>query len=590
MIHAHRPRVLFCSNAYPPRFIGGAELIVEKHARMLRRLGYEAAVFAGEGQEAWGPHHALRRDHYNDVPVWRIQLNHEDFANTGVNFVNRPVEQRFEEVLDDFRPTVVHCHNLIGLSVQLLHLAKRRGLRTGLTLHDHWMYCPRNTLVTPEGDSCDPRYPCGCQAALSGPGECTLPIFLRTGMMRTIAEQVDFFHFPSVYLRDIHMLWGLPADKCHAIPNGIELDRFAQVRREPSPNRVRLTFVGYMGHHKGVELLVEAFAGTPENDRLFLNLVGNGELRKPLTERVKELGIAGRVKFWKKVPNERICEVYTQTDCLVLPSLWPENHPVSINEALAGGIPVIASNSGGIPELVTHCKTGYLFEQGDQAELQRIFSHVARNPDCLDVLSENARRDSQRLSLNRSVSRMLDLYSSQSASSGTSCSASAGDPRPGAVGRDARPPGASVASRRVQASVTVACVGKRFDLTVLRTIREIEAGLLRSVIRMLWLDWLHKAQWDEIDVFWVVDSNAPLPAVSEMRKDAVLLVPESHRQATATQGTRCVVLSDDNSRTYSTIEAIVTQAAARGWHFTKAEEPPHTPLKAKHRHPSLSLL
>ncbi len=530
MIRASQPRVLFCSNAYPPKFIGGAELIVEKHARELRSLGYEAAVFAGEGQEAWGPHHAIRQDAWNDVPVWRVQLNHEDFANTGVNFINRPVEDRFEEVLDTFQPTVVHCHNLIGLSVQLLHQAKRRGLRTGLTLHDHWMYCPRNTLVTPDGDLCDPRCNCQCQTHLSDHGGREIPMFLRAGMMRKIAEEADFFHFPSSYLRDIHVLWGLPGEKCWAIPNGIELDRFAQIRRDESSKRIRLTFVGYMGQHKGVEMLVDALAATPENDRLFLNLVGNGELRKPLTERVEELGIADRVKFWKQVPNEKICEVYEQTDCLVLPSLWPENHPVSINEALACGIPVIASNSGGIPELVSHCKTGYLFEQGNQAELQRIFSHVARNPDCLGVLSENARRDSQRLSLQRSVSRMLDLYVPKPPL--------AADANHGATdrGQPSWLAGASSDSSPPRRCLTVACVGNRFDPAAVRVVEELESSPLRSVVRMLWRDWMYESQWDDIDILWVIDLHGALPSLEDMREDAIALVPEDHERLASLAG------------------------------------------------------
>ena len=530
MIRATHPRVLFCSNAYPPRFIGGAELIVEKHARLLRSMGYEAAVFAGEGQEAWGPHHAIRQDLWNDVPVWRIQLNHEDFANTGVNFVNRPVEERFEQVLDEFCPTVVHCHNLIGLSVQLLHLAKRRGLRTGLTLHDHWMYCPRNTLVTAEGDPCDPRCNCRCQSAISAKDGCDIPIYLRAGMMRKISEEVDFFHFPSSYLRDIHILWGLPTDKCWAIPNGIEIERFSKVGRSEPSDHVRLTFVGYMGHHKGVELLVEALAATPESDRLHLNLVGNGELRKPLTERVKELGIANRVKFWKQVPNERICEVYEQTDCLVLPSLWPENHPVSINEALACGIPVIASNSGGIPELVTHCKTGYLFEQGSQGELQRIFSHIARHPDCLGVLSENARQASERLSLRRSVSRMLDLYASNSSS--PKCLDSAADMTPGPLDHDwqNRLTEISRKSSPTERSLTVACIGNRFDPAALRVVEELEASPLRSVVRLLWRDWMYGSQWDDVDILWVIDSCVPLPSLADLHEDMTVLVPEDHNQ------------------------------------------------------------
>lgn len=526
-------RVLFCSNAYPPRFIGGAELIAEKYANALRGMGYEAAVFAGDGQGAWGLHYAMRREDWKDIPVWRVQLGCQDFANTGVNFVNRPVEERFEEVLDAFRPTVVHCHNLIGLSVQLLHLAKRRGLRTGLTLHDHWMYCPRNTLMTPDGQLCHPRSVCTCQKTLSYEGDRELPVFLRDGMMRTIVRDIDFFHFPSSYLHGSYLRWGLPPQKCRVIPYGIELDRFASIQRRREPDRVRLTFAGYVGHHKGIDLLVDAFAATPENPRLYLNIVGTGELRKPLTVRVKQMGIADRVKFWDKVPNDRIGEVYEQTDCLVLPSVWPENHPVSINEAFACGIPVIASNSGGIPEMVTHCRTGYLFEQGNRAELQQLLSHVARNPDCLDLLSENARRESQRFSIRRTILQVLDLYRPDTTA---------------AHGEEGRfEPSIPVASRShyrlmtpcaegnsppahsEPSCVTILCIGDHFHRNCAEVVKRLECGPFRSRVRLLWSDWIYESQNDGIDVFWVLDRDSFSSAWP--RDGALLLLPEDHRLA-----------------------------------------------------------
>lgn len=524
------PKILYCCNAYPPKFIGGAELIVEKHARALRAMGYEAAVFAGEGQETFGQHYAIRKDDWNQVPVWRIQLGCEDYVNTTVNFINRPVEQRFEEILDEFRPTVVHCHNLIGLSVQLLHLAKRRGLRTGLTLHDHWMYCPHNTLVAPNGNVCDPRINCECHTAFSYKGRCDLPAQFRAGMMRHIAGNVDFFHFPSDYLRGIHMLWGaLPGEKCWAIPNGIELERFAGVQRRRDPDRVRLTFIGYLGEHKGIQLLVEALAGTPENSKLFLNIVGDGGLRKPLAERVKELGIADRVRFWNKVPNERICEVYEQTDCLVLPSLWPENHPVSINEAIACGIPVIASNSGGIPELVSHCKTGYLFEQGNRAALEQVLSHVARNPDCLDVLSENTRQASGRLSLGRTMRRMLELYQ-------------ADEPTPGDC--------------PVHRPMTVACIGSRSDAVVDSVAKQIEASPMKSDVHLLWADWLYDSQLPDVDLFWCLDGTLPLPKGVASRDDAFWLVPQNYRQVNTLADGRAFVCRGE-SDALAVIETLV---------------------------------
>ncbi len=557
---AKSPRVLFCSNAYPPKFIGGAELIVEKHARALRSQGYEAAVFAGEGQQTFGPRYALRQDEWNDVPVWRVQLGYEDFANTGVNFVNRPVEERFEEVLDAFRPDVVHCHNLIGLSVQLLHLARRRALRTGLTLHDHWMYCPRNTLVTPEGEACDPRRVCSCQKTLCDGQQHEIPIFLRAGMMREIAAEVDFFHFPSNYLRRVYTAWGLPPEKCWVIPNGMELERFQQIPHRPASPPVHLTFVGYLGQHKGVELLAETFAATPENERLHLNIVGDGELRRPLAARVEDLGIADRVTFWNKVPNERMGEVYAQTDCLVLPSLWPENHPVSINEALACGIPVIASNSGGIPELVSHCQTGYLFEQGNPGELQQILSHVARHPDCLAVLSENARRDAQRLSLHRTIRRMLDLYRGQPGSANNANGESAAM-LPCDSGVLRKPAGGCEANRSdTPGCVTVACVGDQFDDTALEALRQLESGPLRSRVRLLWSDWLYDSQWDQVDMVWMLGGDRLVPPIVESTGDTPLLLPNNHAQASILTHDRPGFLYRNADDVCAAIESLLGEA------------------------------
>lgn len=576
MIRENYPRVLFCSNAYSPRFIGGAELIAEKYAGALRGMGYEAAVFAGDGQKVWGPHYSMQREDWNEVPVWRVQLDATDFANTGVNFVNRQVENRFEELLDAYRPTVVHCHNLIGLSVQLLHLAKRRGLRTGLTLHDHWMYCPRNTLMTPAGQLCSPRCACTCQSNLSVAGERELPILLRDGMMRTIVQDVDFFHFPSSYLHSVYLHWGLPPEKCRVIPYGIEIERFAKIQRRRDADRVRLTFAGYVGHHKGIELLVNAFIGTAEHPNLYLNVVGDGDLRKPLEARIREMKLADRVKFWKKIPNERMDEIYEQTDCLVLPSVWPENHPVSINEALACGIPVIGSDSGGIPEMVTHCKTGYLFQQGNQGELQQILAHVARNPDCLDVLSKNARKDVQRYSLRRTIHRVIELYDPQNTpSAGTgsgqidSTRSVGGSPHADShISRSVDPirrpsrngEQSSTGPDTTRRSVTVACIGDQFDQIAKSVVERLESGHFRFVVRVLLSDWIHDSQFDKVDLFWVLDGKSPIPSFVESRQDACLLIPEDHCQAAILTSSKQTSLYRDEKAAFAVIEALAIRA------------------------------
>ena len=480
-------RVLFCCNAYPPHFIGGAELIVEKWARALRREQVDAAVFAAESQTHRGAHYSLHRDEWNEVPVWRVQTNAQDCLTANASFVNPHVEARFEEVLDEFQPDVVHAHNLVGLSVQLLHLAHRRGLRTGLTLHDHWMFCVRNTLTRPDGTRCDPLAPCDCQTTLTDLHlGSRLPIDFRSGLIALVADEVDFFHFPSRYLCDMHVRWGLPRNRCHVIPNGIETERFDRVRRTPRPAGVRFAFIGHLGAHKGVRELVEAFACVPSTTGASLDFVGDGDLRSVLEQAAAAAGIGDRVRFRGKIGNDEIENVYRDVDCLVLPSQWPENHPVSINEAIACGIAVVATAAGGVPELVRHGDNGLLVPIGDTRALAQTLEMLARNPERVDSMGAVARRARGCLALDRAIDRLRRLYE-----------------------EPARPTDAISRGR----PVTVAIVGRQLAPDQENVCRALTTGDLRSAIRLVQFDWLRDTQRTHAEVLWLLRDDTSLDEV-----------------------------------------------------------------------------
>ena len=80
-------------------------------------------------------------------------------------------------------------------------------------------------------------------------------------------------------------------------------------------------------------------------------------------------GLAHIVRFTGKIGNEQIDGILQNTDVLILPSVWPENQPVTILEAMASGMPVIGSRIGGIPELIDDGVTGYLFNPSDATDL-----------------------------------------------------------------------------------------------------------------------------------------------------------------------------------------------------------------------------
>jgi glycosyltransferase involved in cell wall biosynthesis len=92
-------------------------------------------------------------------------------------------------------------------------------------------------------------------------------------------------------------------------------------------------------------------------------------MRVYLEQSVRALGLQDSIQLCGKLENTRVHEVFAETDVLLLPSVWPENQPVSITEAMAASIPTIASRIGGIPELVADGVTGRLVEPGNAKDL-----------------------------------------------------------------------------------------------------------------------------------------------------------------------------------------------------------------------------
>ena len=112
--------------SYPPNFIGGAELIAHSQAKELKRTGFDVTIFTGDILDI-GKRHSLRREEYEGLPVYRVRLTAEDYDPKFLNFTHKEVEEHFRTILKKISPDIVHFHNLIGLSVGLIHLAKKQG-------------------------------------------------------------------------------------------------------------------------------------------------------------------------------------------------------------------------------------------------------------------------------------------------------------------------------------------------------------------------------------------------------------------------------------------------------------------------------
>ena len=157
------------------------------------------------------------------------------------------------------------------------------------------------------------------------------------------------------------------ADRILRIPNPISFD---EPRPEPVKDLVKWIYLGTLGEHKGVNWLLEAFAQChAEDPTLTLTLAGEGPLRRPLTERIAELGLGEAVELLGSIPHERALELMRSHDLLVHPSRY-ETFGMTIVEGLAAGLPVLVTRCGGPQKILAGIEdaAGELIDVEENAE------------------------------------------------------------------------------------------------------------------------------------------------------------------------------------------------------------------------------
>lgn len=484
-------KILICSNVYPPKFIGGAELIAHQQAIMLKRAGHDVEVFCGDIREGY-PQHSLRTDELDGLTVHRNRLTGEDFKIGLLSFNHPQIEKNFQEIIARFKPDVVHGHNLIGLSTRILQIAKDAGALCVVTLHDHWGYCLRNTAMLENGSLCDDFTACArCHGPLDGGRDRNIPIRLRQGHFEILFNKVDAFVSPSVHLAKSYLKAGFPANKMHVNWNGVDYRRFSNITRSQS-NATRFTFVGYFGKHKGAATLLEALALLKNRIDVHVNLVGEGDQKAEYERIIEKSNCQHLVTFWGKIPNEQMASVYESTDVLILPSIWPENQPVSITEAMCSGIPVIASQIGGMPELVRDGITGLTFRPGDASDLADCMEKMARSPELRTFLGSNAQETMHHNSFETQVSRLVHIYKLP-----------------------------SVHATRPSTAAHILCLGERFTNAFSATVdatREFLPEQVRPIFTHF--EWITLPQLREFSLIWITDANIDLSDLIRSNKDA----------------------------------------------------------------------
>jgi glycosyltransferase involved in cell wall biosynthesis len=349
-----------------PEFVGGATLACERVARGLRARGHDVAIFCGRpGAEASaGGIHAWEVE---GLPITGVDAASGYVALEPRGYRHAEITPHFERFLDRHRPDVVHLHSIQALGTTLLEAAAARRIPIVVTLHDWWWFCVRLFLVDPAGFACAPRVDSGrCHCAPE------FDLVARRRELDTALRLAARVLTPSRFLADSAIANGVDRARVDVCPNGVDLPP-TSVRRSPGP--VRFGYVGGADNRlKGLPTLLTAARALD---------VGGWTLRLfavPRAEAPVPLSLLDRVERAPAFAPAALSDVLARLDCVVVPSLMRESYSLVTREALAAGLPVITSDSGGPLEIVRPCMNGLVFATGDAGDLAACMRRLVLEP------------------------------------------------------------------------------------------------------------------------------------------------------------------------------------------------------------------
>jgi glycosyltransferase involved in cell wall biosynthesis len=270
--------------------------------------------------------------------------------------------------LRTWSPDVVHLHSFLNISFAPIAAAARLQIPVLATVHSYWPVCLRHRLCYNEDRTCQRRYvrevcaPCLGRGLRNQTG-VRFPVPLVSLVLRGawrarqhVLQKVARFIAPSGALAWSLRESGFPADRIVNIPHGLPEGDFVVRPREAIPERrfVHLLCVGRLVPGKGVQYLLEALDQIRQaypNLNLILTVAGDGWYQPELERLCASLGLTAVVRFVGAQSRSRLPELYAEADLVVLPSL-SEIFPYVALEAAATGVPVVATNVGGIPEIL----------------------------------------------------------------------------------------------------------------------------------------------------------------------------------------------------------------------------------------------
>ena len=410
-------RILLAVHQFFPHFRAGTETLTRRTAEELQRRGHQVWVLAAQPHQPDQPR--LRHERWEQLEVIRFNPEPERHPLAGgmaASYRCPGSQQLFTALLAELQPDLLHAFHLRRHTLSLVNAAIAMGVPVVTSLTDYWLGCPTGQLQFPDQLPCAGPHADGanCLQHLSArllPGQRGLPLPLARALMR-LARRIPWLGtlralgdrptamaaalascqavlVPTALMHNTFAQLGVPMQGFTICPYGLDLQGLqALPPRQPWPGQqvrpLRVGFIGSLNHAKGAHVLLEALARLGGDFAAQVRLYGNPADNPAYAARLRrQAADLHQVEWCGVFGSDQVFAVLAELDLLVVPSLWRENAPLILLQALASGLPLLLSDVEGMADQVEAGRQALLFPPGDSDALAALLQSVQQQPERL---------------------------------------------------------------------------------------------------------------------------------------------------------------------------------------------------------------
>ena len=385
-------RILYVVHQFFPKWYTGTERFVLNIAKQMQRMGHyvEVLTYGFKDDADFSVHGGgmYKRYTFQNIPVTSVRhLKVPEDISFVFNIFDEGLKGILDRIITKENFDIVHIAHPVRLGYTI-KVANSADLPVILTLTDFWLMCPRGIAVTQNEELCKtPENGMKCARVCYG-NLWKDKLIQRFNEANEIIKNVDIVTAPTYFLAGVFK--NVFNRDIKVIRHGIE---YSDVKRNKRLKHERDDIVfGYIGTilpHKGVHIVVEALKSL-KSENIKVKIYGNYFHEKEYFENLKKMADGdSRIEFLGEYKDDEMQYIMNDADCLLVPSIWWENSPLTVLTSLAFKVPVITINIGGAAELVKDGVNGFNFEIGNSKSLANVMEKIAENPEVLNKIKDN---------------------------------------------------------------------------------------------------------------------------------------------------------------------------------------------------------